>query len=319
MKLIQNIDNKIRAEIIKLSDRPFYSMEYHGDYHFNKYLSKGACNIDEFSTFINETLIYDGKKKINRGKFGCGVFTARNLEGDVIFARNMDCECAIPMMIRLNEGDNYKSLALLNMAELDWDENTYETLETDAKLTLAAPYSPSDGINEHGLAVAIMTDSKAIYPKNNTITLFDETIPRLILDRAKTVDEAIEYVKNYNLFYCVAPLHYMVADPTGASAVIEFADGTMAVTKKIKNYQVATNFTLYNNPYHEGFGKDRYENIDNELESCKGIISENDALELLKKNVIPGDEQWSAVYNLTKRSVRVTFSRDYHHVYKYEL
>ncbi len=319
MKLIQNIENKIRVEIVKLSDRPFYSMEYHGSYCFNKYLSKGACNIDEFSTFINETLIFDSKKKINRREFGCGVFTAHNLEGDVIFARNMDCECAIPMMIRLNEGDNYKSLALLNMAELDWDENTYETLETDARLTLAAPYSPSDGINEHGLAVAIMTDSKAIYPNNNNITLFDETVPRLILDRAKTVDEAIGYVKNYNLFYCVAPLHYMVADATGASAVIEFVDGTMVVTKKTKSYQAATNFTLYNNPNHEGFGKDRYVNIENELESCYGIISENNALELLKKNVIPGDEQWSAVYNLTQRSVRVTFSGDYHHVYKYEI
>ena len=34
----------------------------------------------------------------------------------------MDCECAIPMMIRLSEDNNYRSLALLSMAELDWDE-----------------------------------------------------------------------------------------------------------------------------------------------------------------------------------------------------
>ncbi|SHO53126.1 hypothetical protein [Anaerocolumna xylanovorans] len=101
--------------------------------------------------------------------------------------------------------------------------------------------------------------------------------------------------------------------------LIEFADGKMVTTKKVKSYQAATNFNLYNNPNHEGFGKDRYDNIENELEKCNGIISENNALELLKKNVIPGDEQWSAVYNLTRRSVMVTFSRDYHHVYKYEL
>jgi hypothetical protein len=319
MKIVQNIENQIRAEIIKVSDRPFYSMDYHGSYFFNKYLSKGAGNIDSFSTYINETLIFDNNKKVDREKFGCGVFTAQNIDGDVIFARNMDCECAIPMMIRLSDSDHYKSLALLNMAELDWDENTYETLETDAKLTLAAPYSPSDGINEHGLSVAIMTDSKAIYPTNNRITLFDQTLPRLILNKARTVEEAIQLVKDYNLFYIIAPLHYMVADATGDSAVIEFVDGKMVTSKKIKNYQVATNFTLYNNPDHEGFGKDRYDNLESELEKCNGIISENDALELLKKNVIPGDEQWSAVYNLTKKSVAVTFSRDYDHVYKYEL
>ena len=224
------------------------------------------------------------------------------------------------MMIRLSESDNYKSLALLNMAELEWDEDTYDTLEIDAGLTLAAPYSPSDGLNEHGLAVAIMTDSNAIYPNNNcNIILFDETLPRLILDRAKTVDEAIQYAKEYNLFYSVAPLHYMVADAKGDSVVIEFVNGKMVTTKRNKSYQVATNFTLFNNPDHEGFGKNRYDNIENELDKCNGVISEDNALELLKKNVIPGDEQWSAVYNLTKKCVNITFSRDYCHLYKYEL
>ena len=84
MKIIHNTENQVRVEIEKVSDRPFYSMEYHGDYYFNKYLSKGVCNLDEFCTFINETLIVDSKKKLKREKFGCGVFTAHNLEGDVI-------------------------------------------------------------------------------------------------------------------------------------------------------------------------------------------------------------------------------------------
>ncbi len=111
----------------------------------------------------------------------------------------------------------------------------------------------------------------------------------------------------------------MVVDATGNSAVIEFVNGKMVTTMKNNDYHVVTNFRLHNNPNQNGFGKDRYENIENELEKCQGIISVKDALELLKKNVIPGDEQWSAVYNLTKKSVQVTFSRDYNHVYKYEL
>ncbi|MHC1746766.1 MAG: linear amide C-N hydrolase [Cellulosilyticaceae bacterium] len=293
-------------------------MNYYGGYCFDEYLFKGACNIDEFCNFVNENLIFYGEK-INRQGFGCAAFTALNMDGDVIFARNMDCECSIPMMIRLGEDNNCKSLALLNMAELDWDENTYKTLDTDAKLTLSAPYSPADGINEHGLAVAILTDADAIYPSNNNVTLLDLTLPRLILNKAKTVDEAIQYAKNYNLCYIVSPLHYMIADATGSSAVIEFVNGKMVTTKKNNDFQVVTNFTLYDNPNHEGFGKDRYENIEDKLKKCCGIISENDALELLKKNAIPGDEQWSCVYNLAKRSVIVTFARDYNHVYQYKL
>ncbi len=139
------------------------------------------------------------------------------------------------------------------------------------------------------------------------------------MNKAKTVDEAVEYMKNYDLFYDVAPLHYIVADASGDTAVIEFVNGQMITLKNDKNYQVVTNFTLYNNPTKDGFGKDRYENMEYELQKCGGIITEQEALELLKKNVIPGDEQWSAIYNLTKRRMRVTFSSNYELVHEYEL
>lgn len=319
MKILYNEDNNISVEIEKISDRPYYSMQYYGTYCFEKYLKEGSCNIEEFCNFVDKNLINNKEMNSGNKEQGCAAFTACNMEGDILFARNMDCECAIPMHIQLNNDDSYKSLAFLNMAELDWDESTYNTLEADAKLTLAAPYSPKDGINEYGLTVACLTDTRAIYPQHNKITLFDETLPRLILNKAKTVDEAIQLVGGYNLFYIIAPLHFLIAEAKGDSAVIEFVNGKMVVIKKSKDYQVVTNFTLYNNPNHEGFGKDRFERIESELEKRHGIISENDALELLKRNVIPGDEQWSSVYNLTKRSVLITFSREYNKVYKYEL
>lgn len=320
MKIIQNKEKNIRVEVNQISNRPFYSMNYYGDYRFDEYLLKGAGNIDEYCSLIDEILLSDHSQNIKKEPFGCGAFVAHNPEGDMILARNMDCECAIPMLLRSGDDKDYRSLALINMADLDWDDITFDTLETDPKSTLAAPYSPSDGINEYGLAVAILSDANAIYPNSSDkITLLDLTLPRLILNKAKSVEEAIECIKNYNLFYIIAPLHFFVADAKGDSAVIEFVDGNMVTTKKNNDYQVVTNFTLYHNPNHEGFGKDRYENMENELSKRKGIISEADALELLKKNVIPGDEQWSAIYNLTKRSLTVTFSRDYHHVYQYEL
>lgn len=319
MKVIYNDDKNIKVEIEKLSDRPYYSMQYYGDYYLEKYIKEGSCDIDEFCSFVEDNLIVNRKINLNNKVQGCSAFTAYNIEGDFLFARNMDCECAIPMRIQLHNNDCYKSFAFLTMAELDWEEDSYDNLEEDAKFTLAAPYSPKDGINEYGLTVACLTDVKAIYPQHNKITLFDETLPRLILDKAKTVDEAIQLVDNYNLFYIIAPLHFLVADANGDSAVIEFVNGKMVIIKKSKDYQIVTNFTLHNNPNHEGFGKDRYENIESELEKRHGVISENDALELLKKNVIPGDEQWSAIYNLTKRSVLITFSREYNKVYKYDL
>ena len=318
MKKIQDSQRNISIE--KISNCPFYSMNYYVDDCFDEYLLRGAQSLEDYCVFIETALILNRENPTGHNNFGCGAFVAQNANSDILFGRNMDCECAIPMLLRLNDNSSYRFLSLVNMAFLDWDESTYDLLEIDSKLTLATAYSPSDGINEYGFAVAILTDVDATYPKqNDKITLFDMTLPRLLLSKAKSVEEAIHYTEKYNFFYDVAPLHYMVADASGHSAVIEFVDGRMVVTKTDKKYLVVTNFTLYGNPTKTGFGKDRYENIQNTLKKQGGIISEEDALELLKSNVIPGDEQWSAVYNLTKKTLSVTFSGDYENVHRFKL
>lgn len=312
MKRIQDSQRNISVEIEKISNRPFYSMRYYGNDCFNEYLLRGANSLEEYCSFIDTALIHNN--------FGCSAFVAQNTNGDILFARNMDCEYAVPMLLRLNQDSSYSFLSLVNMAFLDWDESTYDSLEKDSKLTLAAAYSPSDGINEYGFAVAVLTNAAAIYPEeNDKIKLFDMTLPRLLLSKARSVEEAINYTEKYNLFYDVAPLHYIVADASGKSAVIEFVNGKMAVTKSENKYFAVTNFTLYGNPTKTGFGKERYENIQNTLEKRGGIISEEDALDLLKNNVIPGDEQWSAVYNLTKKTLSVAFSEEYEHVYRFKM
>ena len=286
MKIIQDSQRNISIEIEKISNRPFYSMSYYGDDCFDEYLLRGAHSLEDYCAFIDTALIRNQDNPIGHNHFGCGAFVAQNANSDILFARNMDCECAIPMLLRLNDNSTYRFLSLVNMAFLDWDESTYDSLEIDKKLTLATAYSPSDGINEYGFAVAILTDADATYPKqNDKITLFDMTLPRLLLSKARSVEEAIHYTEKYNFFYDVAPLHYMVADASGHSAVIEFVDGKMVVTKAENKYQVVTNFTLYGNPTKTGFGKERYDNMQNTLEEQGGIISEEEALELLKRSM----------------------------------
>ena len=320
MKRIQDSQRNISIEIEKLSNRPFYSMSYYGNDRFDEYLLRGAHSLEDYCSFIDAVLIRNRENQIHHNNFGCGAFVAQTANSDILFARNMDCEYAIPMLLHRNEDSSYRFLSLVNMAFLDWDESTYDSLESDSKLTLSTAYSPCDGINEYGLAVAILTDATAAYPEqNDKITLFDMTLPRLLLSKARSVEEAIHYTEKYNLFFDVAPLHYMVADASGHSAVIEFVDGKMVVTREKNKYLVVTNFTLYGNPAKTGFGKDRYENIQNTLEKQEGIIFEEDALELLKSNVIPGEEQWSAVYNLTKKTLSVTFSGEYEHVHRFKI
>lgn len=318
MKIVKNEGKNIIVEVEQVGNS-HYLMKYQGDYGFDAYLAKGVNNLEEYIEYMEQNVLADSCTKKKGMDFGCAAFLARNAENEIILGRNMDCECGIGMLVRTQEKKAYQSIALTNMCELDWDDNTYDTLEEDAKLTLAAPYSPSDGINEHGLCVAILSDWDAIYPTNHAITLLDMSIPRLLLNQAKNVEEAIQIMQKYNLFYLVAPLHYMIADAEGNSVVIEYVDGNMVTTRNQDQYQVVTNYTLYHNPEQKGFGKDRFDQIETRLQQNKGVITEKDALELLKKNVIPGDEQWSAVYNLTKKSVQIAFSKAYDMVYEYQL
>ncbi|MBO5487546.1 MAG: hypothetical protein J5988_11605 [Eubacterium sp.] len=167
MKRIQDLQRSISIEIEKLSNRPFYSMRYHGDDCFDEYLLRGAHSLEDYCSFIDTALIRNRENQICHNNFGCGAFVARNANSDILFARNMDCECAIPMLLHLNEDSSYRFLSLVNMAFLDWDESTYDSLEIDSKLTLATAYSPCDGINEYGFAVAILTDVAATYPEQS--------------------------------------------------------------------------------------------------------------------------------------------------------
>ena len=161
METIQDLKRNIRIEIEKLSNRPFYSMHYYGDDCFDKYLLRGAHSLEDYCSFIDTALIQNRGNRFRHNNFGCSAFVAKNENGDILFARNMDCEYAIPMLLNLNEASSYRFISLVNMAFLDWDERTYDSLETDSKLTLATAYSPSDGINEYGFAVAILTDADA--------------------------------------------------------------------------------------------------------------------------------------------------------------
>lgn len=317
-KRVSNKGKNVAALIEKI-DHSHYFMEFGGDYGFNEYFTKGVKNLDEYLTFVERKLLIGNQNKSMSHGFGCAAFLAQNLQGDYILGRNMDCECGIGMVVTTEEDHDYESLSLVNMSNLVWEEDTYDTLEKDAKFTLAAPYSATDGINEHGLGVAVLSNVGAVYQTNNETTLLDYSIPRLLLNQAKDIDEAIDLIRKYNLFFIVAPFHFMIADEKGHSAIVEFVDGQMVVLRNQCNYQVVTNFTVYNNPDHEGFGKDRYERIEARLKESDGKISEEDALELLKKNAIPGDAQWSAVYNLTKRSIQVIFSSQNDKVYEYRI
>ena len=96
-------------------------------------------------------------------------------------------------------------------------------------LTLAAPYAPLDGVNDAGVACGIFMsyqgDGKGTATDIDTEKpdLTSTTLLRLILDYADSVEDAVALVEQYDLHdstNCV--FHYMIADSTGRSAILEW-------------------------------------------------------------------------------------------------
>ena len=69
----------------------------------------------------------------------------------------------------------------------------------------------------------------------------------------------------------------------------------------------------------EGFGKDRYLAYQEYLEAHEGIVDEDTAFCLLHENHIPGDENYSVVFNLTKRTAAVEFAPEFAVRHRYQL
>jgi len=303
---------------------PFYSMTYKGDYGFDDYLKTGSKNAREYVKItLNETAHGLGEFLIKESP-NCSSFTATAPNGDRLFARNLDTSEAIPLYLKTSPDNGYKSMSMVNLCLLNYDKNNMPNLFSKRFVNIfGTPYFPLEGMNEHGLSMSVLTakiGSRAM-EKKDKVTINDFSIIRMVLDKASTVEEAVEMIKNYNMKFANSewPSHFMIADATGASVVVEYVDGEMQTVYSDKSYQIVTNFVMYNNPKLWGFGAERYEAIETKLKETNGILTEKEAMTLLSENTIKGDEQWSAVYNLTQKKVYICVGKDYETMYEFEL
>jgi len=303
--------------IRELNDNPAYKLSHKGDYALDKYLEDGADDWDKVLDFMNENLAR-GIGKHLYGENQCSSFFAMTPDGDYILARNLDAYGAIPAVIATNPSNDYKAIGITNLSRGGWSKSNLVSRLT----AISSPYYTLDGINEHGLAIAsssIPTEVGKVIDENKVI-IHDLTVNRVILDKAKNVEEAIELLSEFNIkMEKTYPSHYMIADADGNCVVIEYIDGELKVIEKIDEYHIATNFALYDYDYNSISSCFRYNDYKNALSHTDGMISTDEAMELLKNNVVEGQAQWSVVYNLTKRKMTIIFNNHYDKTYEYDL
>jgi len=158
------------------------------------------------------------------------------------------------------------------------------------------------------------------------------------------VGEAIDVLGGFNIVFPVMPCHFLIADRSGDSAVVEFVDGKACIIKSGVGWQVSTNFQLFGSEKElekriPGFLSDgkvrddvngrsywRYLTASKELRGREGRVSPAEAMDILKSvslGVKARDvwmtTQWSVVYDLGSGSLTVATNRRYDAAFSFSL
>lgn len=324
-------------------DGSVYEMTVSGGYYFDEFLEQGGVSSDsELISFITGHLT---KGLVDIGitppDVACSSFTATLENGDRVFARNYDYDKTNTCLVYTNPGNGrHASVSTVDLQFLGLSVDQDVTGLMDKITCLAAPYIPFDGMNDAGVSCGIyMTyqgpdESISTCQDTEKPDITSTTMLRLILDYADSVEEAVELVSAYDLHdSATSSYHYMVADSTGRSAILEWVAGTdatdtdgaarhLSVTYNDQDplalnpdWQTVTNFIVVPGYYEENEdsmkGLDRYLHIQNQLEQYNGqLASETDAMDILAQ---VGRRSWknddgngctvhSVIYNLTDRT-----------------
>ena len=154
--------------------------------------------------------------------FGCSIFTASS--DNIVLAGNNEDMCTTNTEIHLIPGTNDK------YGRIFWgfigDEN-YQ-----------------GGMNEHGLFFDGAGTQEVRMSQSDLPEFEGRYIMETVLEKCKTVSEAIELIKQYYhpwLKYC----HILIADANGDAVVVEWGNDKLSFkTKGDKNFLIATNFNI---------------------------------------------------------------------------
>ena len=337
-------------------DGDVYMMKVKGDFYLDDFVEQGGVkNDNELINFVTSK-ITKGLLDINISdpEIACSSFTATTENGDSLFARNYDFSKTntIVVFTEANEG-RHASISTVDLQFLGIDIDKGINGLMDKITSLAATYAPLDGINDAGVSCGIyMTyqGEETVPTDQNTDRddLTSTTLLRLILDYADSVEEAVEIASNYDLHDSAkTSYHYMVADASGKSAILEWVNGTDATDNDGSarelvvtyndddahigtiegeaDYQWISNFVIQPGYYDESTaddkkGYDRYEKIYEELSKTDGILKDEqgamDILAMVGRRTWKNDDNngctvHSVVYNLTDKTALWVSNENY--------
>lgn len=339
-------------------DGAVYYIDVRSGFYLEDLIEQGGISSDgELADFLIQKVTKGLAKNLNIStpNYGCASFTAVTEGGDSLFARNYDNKETNTCIVRTHaRKGRHATISTVDLSFVGISPRTGVQRLEDTFLCLAAPYLTLDGINDAGVSCCInMTYQGGGFNRRTTATNQNTNKPdmtstlllRMILDYADNLEEAVEIASNYDLHDSAnTSFHYMVADASGKSAILEWVCGddttdndgsarTLVVTYSDEDahigeqegsagYQWMTNFIIqpgYYPQYTQEPGLDRYEKIYEVLSKTDGVVKdEQEAMQLLgqiaRRTWNAGAHSFtphSVVYNLTDKTVLWVSNENY--------
>ena len=331
-----------------------YEMTYTTDYKLDEALNFQITSTKTLQQFVFMNLFDRQSPKTKSLKLtydaGCSAFACPDKStGNYLMGRNFDFghfrpgtdeRIMIPaIVVHTAPKGGKKSVSFVDGQFVGYESGFYTAPKTDLSMLVALPYLLLDGINEDGFAISVLKlDGNHTWQKdNNKKNIFTTVAMRMLLDRASTVKQATEMLKQYNMVMdeFEASYHFMMADATGDYAIVEYTNpvnrgdsfpNKMEVLTGHDTLRYVTNFYVSPtmNDNNDGYvkshhGKDRYMKMREALRQLNYNTTFEQGMDVMKL-VAQGDPkdtastgftQWSEIYNLTKKRVTMSILREW--------
>ena len=332
-----------------------YEINYTADYKLDQVLKFNITETNALFQYI-AYLLYDTipakSPKVAFGA-GCSAFAVPDDERiDYLMGRNYDFRhfdktgtSYVPtsaILVHTAPANGKKSISMVDGLNMGFQKGFYTDGNTDLSLMMGLPYAALDGINEDGFAIGVLALNEKQTCQETELPRISTTVAiRMLLDHASTVKEAVAMLKRYDMDMRGngrSNYHFFMADATGDYAIVEYTipkgdsiPRVMEVLTGNDTLRCVTNF--YISPTMIGttdgwgseHGKGRYETMRKTLHENNYTLGEAKAMVLLDSVSQPPTEeltsqtQWSSLYNLTEKTLRLTILREYGKEYNFKV
>lgn len=322
-------------KLTNYGDYELYQMDVSYSYNLDRLINYGvSSNQDMLDSILNEAMpllpIH-----MTAPDFGCSAFCFTDTDGAVLMGRNYDFkQDTSAMLVYCSPKNGYRSVAFTALNNLSANHPTDSTRAAVA--TLAAPFVCLDGMNEKGVSIAVLTlDSEPTNQQTGRQRIFTTLAIRLVLDRAATTQEAVDLLRQYDMFATSGrDYHFYITDASGDGRVIEYDCDDPARSLVDPPMRAITNFFgMYidnvlpnqrNGIY--GHGKERYDSIEQVLTANGDALTPDTAWQALKASAqepnpadVTSNTQWSLVYNDTELAAQFVLRRNWSDIISYDL